>query len=1112
MSQVITNAFEQYWQSCLAAEKPVVLDEFILADIPNLDITSPIDPETGLPPENQIVHRQNVDQRGRINNNAVAYTIVMDTTVGDFSFNAMYLRNKQNGVIGMIVYKGRETKLKTDQTTGQTGNSLVKSMLMGYDQAAEATLTHVDAGTWQIDYAARLRGMDEDVRQLQADLYGHHTFVGDGFKVVEKDGAYQVSQGVAIVGGLRVELKAPEVIHPGTKPIGVWVDVHRAGSLLSEHQNHFTIITSVADLTDHVDSNGYQHYVAKLATVQADGTIEDGRGSAGGGSDGAGSIPDTFTLWKRSMAEAGYDLIGQFGTALTIETAEQVVLSKDGNAVYAWIGELPKTVEIDEDTSTPGWVARSGDLLRTAISQAAGAGMMGFSYSETYQRGSIGKRLQYVVCVTDAPFNADPTFTKDSSDAFIAAIQWALDHGASVVWAPAGRYKMTKDFTVPLGITLLGDGVDYWDAYRPAPDRLLKAWDKGTHLVFTGTGKKNKTCRNLHNARPTKIVGGIAYPFTEFTNNDSVGGAPATAKAFSVAVTVQRGSQLKNLRVMVSKNGIDGYNDASSTTLGDDWDIGVWVYDSSDAVVENVQSVGYWRMGGWLFTENDGTYDLKGNPERTKFHKILGSGRRGIIIRNSPQIDVVSNTNTTVTCKYNSSWTLTAQNQFMISGSDQKFTFTGYSVSGNEITLSGVTPNITGTISVIRAPNNGNNFSGSVFTDCVFFSLDHTSGKKSADFGIGEAGAFEVDGYPMRNLKFINTKFQTVFDRLNGLWGDCRDTKLLACEHENGAVIAYNLAQTQGYTGNIRYSCSDLQDTCDLSEFTPRDMFNDYRQFPTRFTDGSFVIKHWRDAPLSVQWFSGVKGLHLDSINDRLDLRDKHDVQRFRAFGSGGNDYTGVNHVFKGNDGAVAVSIFSNSKNMACGGNVSPSAPNEGSLGTVSVPWANGAMQTAFTITSDEKTKTRPFDITDEMLDAWSEVDWVSYQLVDRIIEKGEDKARWHCGVIAQRVKEAFERHGIDVHEYAFFCYDKWDYKPAVTQFHSAEFNELGECVKPEWIEVIQQEIQAGELYSIRYEEALALEAALNRRDKKRQEEINASLVSEIEGLKEQMAGLNNAA
>ncbi|QSR44930.1 phage tail protein [Aeromonas dhakensis] len=386
MSQVITNAFEQYWQSCLAAEKPVVLDEFILADIPNLDITSPIDPETGLPPESQIVHRQNVDQRGRINNNAVAYTIVMDTTVGDFSFNAMYLRNKQNGVIGMIVYKGRETKLKTDQTTGQTGNSLVKSMLMGYDQAAEATLTHVDAGTWQIDYAARLRGMDEDIRQLQADLYGHHTFVGDGFKVVEQDGTYQVTKGVAIIGGLRVELKAPEVIHPGTKPIGVWVDAYRAGSLLSEHQNHFNIITSVADLTDHVDSNGYQHYVAKLATVQVDGTIEDGRGRADSGSGGAGAIPDTFALWKRSMAEAGYDLIGQFGTEMTIETAEQVVLSKSGSEVYAWTGELPKYVPSDATLEglegTGQWIEKSGDTLRGQVAQKSGASIIGYSGSE----------------------------------------------------------------------------------------------------------------------------------------------------------------------------------------------------------------------------------------------------------------------------------------------------------------------------------------------------------------------------------------------------------------------------------------------------------------------------------------------------------------------------------------------------------------------------------------------------------------------------------------------------------------------------------------------------------------------------------------------------------
>ncbi|EFB5266553.1 head-binding protein, partial [Escherichia coli] len=30
-------------------------------------------------------------------------------------------------------------------------------------------------------------------------------------------------------------------------------------------------------------------------------------------------------------------------------------------------------------------------------------------------------------------------------------------------------------------------------------------------------------------------------------------------------------------------------------------------------------------------------------------------------------------------------------------------------------------------------------------------------------------------------------------------------------------------------------------------------------------------------------------------------------------------------------------------------------------------------------------------------------------------------------GVIAQRAKEAFERHGLDVHRFGFFCFDEWD-------------------------------------------------------------------------------------
>ncbi|WP_441254339.1 phage tail-collar fiber domain-containing protein [Aeromonas sp. A600620] len=277
MSQVITNAFETYWQGCLTDQVPVVLDEVVLADIPNLDITAPIDPNTGLPPQAQIVHRHPVDQRGRINNNAVAYSIVMDTTVGNFSFNAMYLINKASGMVGMIVYKGRETKTKTDQATGTTGNSLVKSMLMEYDQAATATVTTVEAGTWQIDYSARLLGMDEQLRLQALACFGPSAFFGDAFKLINKAGAYKVQPGVAMVGGLRIQLDAEQAITVGAKPVGVWVDVHHAGTILSRWDNHVDIQVSSGELTDYVDENGYFHHVTKLATVMSDNKVVDNR-------------------------------------------------------------------------------------------------------------------------------------------------------------------------------------------------------------------------------------------------------------------------------------------------------------------------------------------------------------------------------------------------------------------------------------------------------------------------------------------------------------------------------------------------------------------------------------------------------------------------------------------------------------------------------------------------------------------------------------------------------------------------------------------------------------------------------------------------------------------
>lgn len=182
-----------------------------------------------------------------------------------------------------------------------------------------------------------------------------------------------------------------------------------------------------------------------------------------------------------------------------------------------------------------------------------------------------------------------------------------------------------------------------------------------------------------------------------------------------------------------------------------------------------------------------------------------------------------------------------------------------------------------------------------------------------------------------------------------------------------------------------------------------------------------------------------------------------------------------------------------------------PTTGNTYTCGAPGASWAGGFTQTAFTVTSDERTKTRPVEITDAMLDAVAELDWVMFQIIGRILEKGEDSARWHIGVIAQRVKELFEKHGIDAHEHAFFCYDKWAHEPAVIDHHPAEFDMHGMQVREGWDEVVKEEVHAGELYSIRYEELLALKIKQIERDQKRK--IDA-LMKRVEALEANYHGI----
>ena len=161
-----------------------------------------------------------------------------------------------------------------------------------------------------------------------------------------------------------------------------------------------------------------------------------------------------------------------------------------------------------------------------------------------------------------------------------------------------------------------------------------------------------------------------------------------------------------------------------------------------------------------------------------------------------------------------------------------------------------------------------------------------------------------------------------------------------------------------------------------------------------------------------------------------------------------------------------------------------PTADNVYTLGEASYRWGTVYAGTGAINTSDERAKQDIRDIPDAVLDAWATVNYAEFRFTDAVKLKGSD-ARLHVGLIAQQVKEAFEMIGIDPFAYGLLCYDEWG-----DQFEDV----LDEDGNPTGEQRLVQ--AAGNRYGIRYEEALALEAALMRRTTKRLEARLAALES----------------
>ena len=202
---------------------------------------------------------------------------------------------------------------------------------------------------------------------------------------------------------------------------------------------------------------------------------------------------------------------------------------------------------------------------------------------------------------------------------------------------------------------------------------------------------------------------------------------------------------------------------------------------------------------------------------------------------------------------------------------------------------------------------------------------------------------------------------------------------------------------------------------------------------------------------------------------------------------------------------------------------VRPNSDNAHSLGVATRRFTQVFAATATINTSDERVKTSISNFPDEVLDAWAEVNWQQFQFKDAVAEKGSN-ARIHSGTLAQWILEIFQRRNLDATRYGLLCHDEWEAedwdeivvdKRAVTESvkvidKEAVYNSDGleitpaithyeeRIIEPEESHIVHHHVDAGDLYSLRYEECFAVEAAYQRRRANRMEARLAAIEAKL--------------
>lgn len=680
------------------------------------------------------------------------------------------------------------------------------------------------------------------------------------------------------------------------------------------------------------------------------------------------------------------------------------------------------------------------------------------------------------IYVSVTNFGAIPAATADAAVDITSALKAALSSGASDILIPPGFYIVTEKIVTPPYVTLRGSGVGF--------DRV-----HSTQLLFKGTGSKTESLPGVTSVSVANPDAGAAYLADSGTRGD-VYRTNDFSIPFSAAIVLGHGSSLLNIGVMPWFEGVAGYFDDTNFNLADEWDVGVWARNAGGCKISGCMIAGHWRKAGLLQTSTDiGDTSRVPECERAQIEFCSFEGLYGVSIR--------------------SLHTATADTNYGFAGTDYiNCYFRG--LWHNTLHLA--------TSSMLTTP------------------FDRPSGCLEMD------GAFGTTGR-IRGVQFLNCTF-TNKDDIIIFMDNVAEPLFSGCYYESQPVKVNGVWLENSQGGRMIATANSLavqhlQSTSYGVDTSPYFSVKDFsirtggRYDPSKsgvFNPSVAAFDDWQNL-----LFSGSIGHRLRNPSQQFNINAADGANIFNVNAAGNvrftntlaslSDSVNIKRTVAGSQvpvlrtyttGNMQLGDETGTHTLTLDGAVIPYADGASNVGMNAARFGTIFAQTGTINTSEATEKSDPVDISalseqmsndmDAILDAWGDVSIIAFRWLSSLAEKGDGEesssARWHFGVIAQQVRDAFVAHGIDGTRFGLLCHDEWKdvTRPVMATKEVISFAIVDgkEVERTDTVEYETGEtevvIAAGSRWGIRPDQCAWLEAAYQRRRSDRIEERLAKL------------------